>query len=407
MSKISLVAWHQLRQETSKRSFLILLLLMPLILVFTIGFGVLIARLEAGETTLGYVDQAGIIFDPTLGPENKDVTLVAYDTPEEARAALDAGTINGYYIIDADYASTHQAELLYNEQPRSSAMRYFEEVVRTNLVAGKTPALAERLLEGSNLTIEATTYHREYATAGPAAGLFFPLIVSVFFIFLILTTSGYMTTVLAEEKVNRTIEIIVTSISAGQMMAGKLLGALGIAALQLVVWIVFLLAAVWVGGQVLDLSWLQNLDISWRDGVMAVLVALPAYYFTAAMMTLLGTMVSDDMEAQQIGSLSFILLLMPIYLLMVIFPNPSGAVALFFSFFPPTSILTFGVRSLVMVVPTWQVILSMIISLIGGVILTWLAGRAFRLSMLRYGQRLRLGELFRGDGARRPAASQS
>ena len=407
MSKISLVAWQQLRQETSKRSFLLLLLLMPLILVFIIGFGFMFAELEKTDTTLGYVDQAGIIIDPTLGPENDEVALVAYGSPEEAQAALEAETINGYYVIPADYASTRQAELKYYEQPPFSAIRHFEEVVRTNLVTGQTPALAERLLEGSNLTIRATLYDREYAAAGPGVGLFLPLVVAVFFIFLIVTTSGYMTTVLAEEKVNRTIEIIVTSISAGQMMAGKLLGALGIALLQLVVWTIFLFAAVWVGGQLLDLSWLQELDISWRDGAMIVLVALPAYYFTAALMALLGTMVNDDMEAQQISSLSFILLFMPIYLMMVILPNPNGLVAMLFSFFPPTSIVTIAIRSVIMVVPTWQVIVSMIISLIGGLFLTWLAGRAIRLSMLRYGQRLRLSELFRGDSANRKAASQS
>ena len=256
MSKISLVAWQQLRQETSKRSFLILLLLLPLILVFAIGFGALIAEIERSETTFGYVDQAGIITDAALGPEDEDVTLVAYSSPEEALAALDAEAIDAYYVIGDEYASTHHAELIYYEQPPGWSIRHFEEVVRINLVANQTPALADRLLEGSDLTIEATMYDREYATAGPAAGLFLPLIVSVFFVFLILTTSGYMTTVLAEEKVNRTIEIIVTSISAGQMMAGKLLGALGIALLQLVVWIIFLVAAVWVGGQVLDLSWL-------------------------------------------------------------------------------------------------------------------------------------------------------
>jgi ABC-2 type transport system permease protein len=407
MSKISLVAWQQLRQETSKRSFLLLLLLMPLLLVFAIGFGALVAELENSDTTLGYVDQAGIILDPTLGPENDEVTLAAYGNPEEAKAALEAETIDGYYVISADYANTHHAELLYYEQPPYSAIRHFEEVVRTNLVAGKTPALAERLLEGADLTIEASAYDREYAADGPTAGLFFPLVVSVFFVFLILTTSGYMTTVLAEEKVNRTIEIIVTSISAGQMMAGKLLGALGIALLQLVVWIIFLFAAIWVGGQLLDLSWLQELDINWRDGAMIILVAFPAYYFTAALMTLLGTMANDDMEAQQIGSLSFILLFLPIYLLMVIIPNPDGAVAMFFSFFPPTSIITMGIRSLLMVVPLWQVIVSMIISLIGGLFLTWLAGRAIRLSMLRYGQRLRLSQLFRGDTTDSKAASQS
>jgi hypothetical protein len=71
--------------------------------------------------------------------------------------------------------------------------------------------------------------------------------------------------------------------------------------------------------------------------------------------------------------------------------------------------MTMGIRSLLMVVPTWQAIASMVISLVGAVLLTWLAGRAIRLSMLRYGQRLRLSELFRGKtaGHRRAAASQS
>jgi ABC-2 type transport system permease protein len=407
MSKIWLVAWQQLRQETTKRSFIFVLLLLPLILAFSIGFGALIAELERSDSTLGYVDQAGIIADPTLGPEDDEVTLVAYDSVEAAQAALDAETIDGYYVIAADYATTHQAELVYYDQPSGSAIRQFEEVVRINLVADQAPALANRLLQGSNVTIRATEYDREYAADASIAGFFLPLIIAVFFVFLILTTSGYMTTVLAEEKTNRTIEIIVTSISAGQMMAGKLLGALGIALLQLLVWILFLVGAIWVGGQVLDLSWLQEVEISWRDAAMIILVALPSYYFVAALMTLLGTMANDDMEAQQIGSFGFIFLLLPIYLLMVIIPNPDGVVAMIFSFFPGTSIITMGVRSLVMVVPTWQVIVSMIIALLGGVFLTWLAGRAFRLSMLRYGQRLRLSELFRGKGANRPAASRT
>jgi ABC-type Na+ efflux pump permease subunit len=113
MSKIWLVAWQQLRQETSKRSFLFLLLLLPLILAFSIGFGALIAELESSDTTLGYVDQAGIISDPTLGPEDDEVTLVAYTSADEARAALDAEAIDGYYVIAADYATTQQAELFY------------------------------------------------------------------------------------------------------------------------------------------------------------------------------------------------------------------------------------------------------------------------------------------------------
>jgi ABC-type Na+ efflux pump permease subunit len=181
MSKIWLVAWHQLRQVTSKRSFLLLLLLLPLLIVFTVGFGFLISTLEQDEATLGYVDQAGIIVDPTLGPEDEEISLVAFASSEEARAALDAGQISGYYVIAADYATTHQAELLYNEQPPGSAIRYFEEVVRANLVTSQSPALVNRLLEGSNVTIETTAYDREYPANGSIAGLFLPLVISVFF----------------------------------------------------------------------------------------------------------------------------------------------------------------------------------------------------------------------------------
>ena len=71
--------------------------------------------------------------------------MAPYGSPEEAQAALDAEAINAYYVIPAGYADTHQAELLYYEQPPFSAMGHFEEVVRANLVVGQTPALAERL----------------------------------------------------------------------------------------------------------------------------------------------------------------------------------------------------------------------------------------------------------------------
>ena len=99
-------------------------------------------------------------------------------------------------------------------------------------------------------------------------------------------------------------------------------------------------------------------------------------------------MLSDPNEAEQIGPVSMLLIFLPVYLIPVIFNNPNGTVALILSFFPPTSLVTIAMRSLVMIVPMWQIGLSVLISLIGGIFLIWLAGRAFRMSMLRYGKRL-------------------
>jgi ABC-2 type transport system permease protein len=280
-------------------------------------------------------------------------------------------------------------------------------------VADEAPAAAERLLAGTTVTIISTESGREYPNGGdPTLGLFFPLIAAVFFIFLMITTAGYMTSVLVEEKVNRTVEIVFTSISTGRLMTGKILGALGIAGLQLAVWLLFLAGAIVVGGQVLDIGWMQDLSLNWRDVLAVIVVALPTYFFAATLMALIGSMLADTMEAQQAASLSMIFLFLPIYLIVPVIGNPDGLLAQALTFFPLTSLLTLGMRSLVMVVPTWQVAVAAVTALLGSLFLVWLASRAFRLSMLRYGQRLRLRELLRRGGSNReraggPAASSA
>ena len=399
MSKVWLVANHQFREETSKRSFLLILFMMPLFLTFIIVFVYLVSLAENEKITVGYVDQSGVLALLNLTTESDEVAFLAFDSQEAAGASLDEGQIDAYYVISPDYTETRKSELIYDEEPPLKAMRHFEEAVRLSLVSDQAPDVAHRMIEGTTVTIKAIDYGREYVGAGPSFGLFIPLFAAAIFAFLIMTTSGYMTSVLAEEKSNKTIEILVTSLSIGRMMAGKVMGALGIAFLQLLIWVVFLLGAFLVGKTILDVSWLQEVVVGWRDVMAVIIVALPAYLFMAALMSLIGSMLSDPTEAEQVGPMSMILIFLPVYLIVVIFNNPNGTVALLLTFFPPTSLVTIALRSLLMVVPAWQIALSALISLVGGLILVWLAGRAFRLSMLRYGKRLRLGELFGRSGA--------
>ena len=105
---------------------------------------------------------------------------------------------------------------------------------------------------------------------------------------MVLTTSGYMAESVATEKENRTMEIVISSISARRLMAGKTLGAIGIAVLQLVVWSVFLGAGVWVGGRFLNVAWLQDIQPVWADLAALIVVAIPAYFFVAGLMTMIG-----------------------------------------------------------------------------------------------------------------------
>jgi ABC-2 type transport system permease protein len=97
------------------------------------------------------------------------------------------------------------------------------------------------------------------------------------------------------------------------------------------------------------------------------------------------------------------LLFLPIYLLVPIAQAPNGPLALGFSFFPMTSVVTIALRNLFIEVPSWQVAVSAAVALASGIVMVWLASKAFRTSMLRYGQRLRWRDLFQRRSASEPA----
>jgi ABC-2 type transport system permease protein len=199
------------------------------------------------------------------------------------------------------------------------------------------------------------------------------------------------------------MEVVITSVSAGRLMAGKILGGVGIALLQLLVWLACLALFVFVGGTLLGVEWLQNIDPNWRDVALVAIVALPVYLLLAALTTVLGATLVEAQEVQQLGGLALILLFLPVYLLVPLIQEPSGPLALVFSFFPSTSVVTIALRSLLIEVPAWQAGVAAAIALACALGMVWLAGKAFRLSMLRYGQRVRLGELFRGRPSGAPA----
>lgn len=407
MHKIWLVANHYFRQEASKKSFVLLLFLMPLILVFTVGMGFLFAQLDRESTRLGYVDQAGLVADTDVAVDSQhEVTLAPFASQDEARAALEEGQIDAYYVIAADYATSRRADVIYFESPHWSAWRYFADVVRANLLADQPPALIERLLQGAEVTVRSSESGRVFPAGGPSVGHFVPLIIAMMFAFLTMTTAGFMMEVMAAEKENRTIEIVISSISPGQLMAGKIGGAIGLTSVQLLVWVAFLIGTIWLGAGPLDIDWLQDLAIDWRPVYEIVIVAVPAFLFIGALMTTIGSTLVETQEAQQAGPFFFFLVFLPVYLIIPIASSGSenSPLVLVFSLFPPTSVMTIALRSTFAQVPTWQIATTAAIGLVGGGALVWLAGRAFRLGLLRYGQRLRLREILTRHPALEPDA---
>jgi ABC-2 type transport system permease protein len=191
------------------------------------------------------------------------------------------------------------------------------------------------------------------------------------------------------------MEVLVTSISPIQLVVGKVLGIVAISLTQLATWSLVGILAVVIGGNVLGIEWLQNPSIEWGPILRMIAIAIPAYVLASALMFALGATVAEAQEGQSLGALFFMLHMIPLYLLMVLIENPNGTLSIVLSLLPFTSLLTVGFRSMFAVIPFWQIALSVAIQTLCALGAMWLAAFVFRLGMLRFGQRLKLAEIFR------------
>ena len=189
------------------------------------------------------------------------------------------------------------------------------------------------------------------------------------------------------------MEIVMTSVSPGQLIGGKVLGIIAITLTQVVAWVAFTVLAVFFGGRYLDISALHNLSIDPQIVITMLAIAAPTYVMIASLMTAVGATVAEGQDAQQMAGLFALPVAAPVWLGALIIENPNSPLAIGLSLFPPTALSTIAMRIMSVPIPLWQVAVSvsLLILCAGGAV--WVAGRAFRLGMLQYGQRLNWREL--------------
>ncbi len=405
-SKLWLMAAYEYQRHVLQKRFIFALLSMPFMIALMIGVVALAEALENRADAVGYVDYAGVLADPRPAPirgslpddlsSDDLIPLIPYDSEGEARAALEAKEIQAYYVIAADYAATNQVELFYLKAPGSNARSQFWDFMQINRLSALPPEIANRAVGGADVTVywldEDGARGREFSER-TFVNSFLPMIIGIAFVILLLSSSGYLMGAVAEEKENRTMEMVITSLSPGQLMAGKVVGILGVAGTQFAGWVAFALLGVFIGGHYLDIGVLQAVQVDLGALGATALVSVPAFVLIAALMTAVGATVAEVQEAQQVTGLFVLPLVFPLWLASVILNNPDGPLSVILTVLPVTSVGTLALRLGFGTVPLWQIAASAALSTVCAVGALWVAGRAFRIGMLRYGQRLRWSEL--------------
>lgn len=388
MRNFWLVARYEYGRVVGRRAFLILTLAIPLGYVALIALAILIEGLGDSDLPMGYVDEAGFLVADRQAdlPDAEDrIQVVAYSDRETAVAALEAGEIQAFFLFPADYDTTRQTELYYlQEPPGEGALRDFVAFVRINLLSSLPPAIQQRMLTGVNITVQDTATGRAFGRDD--INIAIPFIAALLFVVATMVSAGNLIQVVADEKENRTVEILLTTVTPGQLIGGKTFGLVAVALTQLSIY----LGTALVGLRLATpyVSALQNVTISWTFIGVMFLFFLPSFALIAATMVAIGSAVATTQQAEQVSGILTLLFLSPVYLLVLIFENPGAPFVVFMSLFPPTAFLTISLRWGLGSVPLWQLGASLALLVATTLFMAWAASRIFRLGMLRYGQPL-------------------
>ncbi len=399
MNKTLLILRHEFLQTAKRRGFIVMTVIVPLIALLLIGVSQLvsgIARPTVEVMTIGYVDELGGFQQYT---SQGNITLVHFDTPADATEALVNGDIKEYFVIPSDYISNgviNRYTLEKQLAASSATTTAINNFLTSNLLAGKVPEATVARIEAP-LNLVSTRLTETGAVAPEQGGygnLIIPFVFGILLALSIIFSSTYLLQGLGEEKENRLIEILLSSVSARQLLTGKVLGIGAAGLVQVVVWaistpLLLNLASSSIGG------FISTIQLPANFIVLAVVYFILGYLLFSVISASIGAVSSNSREGQQLIGIFTIPLLIPLWFTSLSMLFPDNPVWVFFTIFPLSAPVEVIMRLGVSDIPAWQLVASiavLVLSIIGILLLTI---RIFRTYLLMYGKRPGIGEVLR------------
>ena len=399
MNKMWIVARREYGFNLRRRSFLFAVFGVPLF-TFVVWAVIFLAIASTEQNlddigTVGYVDQTGVITDPTLLPDDPQLAVpyTAYDSEESARKALDARAIGAYFVLPEDYMETGTVKI-YSFSGIPGALN---DSIDALLLANLSQRLDSdiplaRIQSPVTLTIHAADTGRTLTEANLPALFFIPLIFAFVFLMSSNVTSGFLMNGVVEEKTNRVMEMLITSVTPMQLLLGKIIG-LGLLGLtQLVVWGIAGFVLIRVGQAAPFLA-----GISFPTDLALIFVAyfILSYFLLASLMAGLGAIAGSAEESRQYSSIISLVWIIPFFLITTLIDDPNSPLAVALTLIPFTAPMTVLLRMGFASVSAWQLAASIGILLVTALLVVWASARVFRWALLLYGKRPSPREIWR------------
>jgi len=405
--KVWTIARHEYLTNIRRTGFIVMTAIVPALGIIGLILTVLLLprgeavtawlerQFDVGRKPIGVVDRSGY-FTPIL-PEYQGA-FVPYEDPEAAEAALRADELQAVLVIGEDYLETGRITALTRESFGEAALADSERVrtfLVTHLLAERVePALARRAADPlENLQARVLSETGQERGGGMVFTFLIPYFLAIFLIMTIFSSSGYLLQSVAEEKENRIVEIIISSVRPTELMAGKVLGLGALGLTQVLVW----LGSAWgfTGGMATLLALVGSVGIPARVFILGVVYYLLGYLLYAVLMAGVGALGTTMRESQQLAGIFSFIAVIPYMLASFVMVNPNAPVARAFSFFPLTAPTMMMLRIPLGEVPWVDIAGSIGVLLLSIPAALWFGAKLFRVGLLIYGKRPTMREIWR------------
>jgi ABC-2 type transport system permease protein len=316
MGNLELMAGFEYSRLVGRRSFWISTLSLPLLMFLTMAGGIALLSFSQNDLPLGYVDRSGI-FDTAVPPAPNSRDIIPYNSIDAAQEACRRGEIQAYLVIPAAYPHGRAPlQLFYaTEPPGVTALADINAFLRRGLTAGAADGTWEAVIRGLFFTIRAADGSQEMGR-GALFNLFIPVFAAFLLLMAVNTHTGTLLQVVTDEKVNRTIEVMITSMTPEQLIGGKALGLLGVCLTQIGLWLLMGAAGIVAAGHFFPI--LQPAALPTGYLLLVLAFFLPTFALIAGIMIGIGGATSELQQGQQIAGVLNLLFTAPFFFIIAI-----------------------------------------------------------------------------------------
>ena len=410
MNKTLIIIQREFMTRVKKKSFILLTILMPFIFAALIFVPLWLASIkDSDQKVVKVVDktqQYVALF--------KDNTTYHFEPAEADNAAFyaDGTDVEAVIVITGNLVDNPKAVSINSPQPVSNELLSYtrevlnNEVRRAKLKSYNVPQL-DKIIDDVQSDFDIKTVI--------AAGFIFTFLIYLF----VMTYGAAVMQSVMEEKTNRIMELMVSSVKPFQLMMGKIIGVALVGFLQLIIWGVMFAAILFICGSIFGasqvpadpmltaqtaamqqsmpsetseiLAAIMNLPFA-ELGIMFVFYFVGGYLLYASFFAAVGASVNAQEDSSQFVMPVVLIMIFGLYAAMYSADNTNGPLAFWASIFPLTSPIVMMVR-IPFGVPWWQEVLSLGVLYATTIFFIWLSGKIYRVGILMYGKKPSLKEM--------------